>query len=57
MLPGFNKFSLSKILFFMAFLLQKRYDIDTNMRGEERAYVVTGQYDKVLPMDLCILNN
>ena len=24
------------------------------MRGEERAYVVTGQYDKVLPMDIFI---
>ena len=51
MLPGFNKFSLSKSYFSWLFP-KKRYDIDTNMRGEERAYVVTGQYEKVLPMDL-----
>ena len=50
-LPGFNKFSLSKSYFSWLFP-KKRYDIDTNMRGEERAYVVTGQYEKVLPMDL-----
>ena len=51
MLPGLNKFSLSKSYFSWLFP-NKRYDIDTNMRGEERAYVVTGQYEKVLPMDL-----
>lgn len=28
------------------------YEASTNMRGEKRAYVVTGQYEKVLPMDL-----
>jgi Na+-transporting NADH:ubiquinone oxidoreductase subunit A len=28
------------------------YDLDTNMHGEERAFVMTGQYDKVLPMNI-----
>ena len=51
MLPGLNKFSLSKSYFSWLFP-NKKYDIDTNMRGEERAYVVTGQYEKVLPMDI-----
>ena len=53
MLPGFNKFSLSRS-FFSWLTPTKKYDINTNMRGEERAYVVTGQYDKVLPMDIFI---
>ena len=30
----------------------KKYDLDTNYHGEERAYVVTGQYEQVLPMDI-----
>lgn len=50
-LPGFNKFSMSKSYFSWLFP-KRKYDIDTNMRGEERAYVVTGQYEKVLPMDI-----
>ena len=29
----------------------KRYDIGTNMNGEERAYVVTGEYEKVFPYE------
>ena len=50
-LPGLNKFSMSKSYFSWLFP-KRKYDIDTNMRGEERAYVVTGQYEKVLPMDI-----
>ena len=50
-LPGFNKFSMSKSYFSWLFP-KRKYDIDTNMRGEERAYVVTGQYEKVFPMDI-----
>ena len=49
--PGFNKFSMSKSYFSWLFP-KRKYEIDTNMRGEERAYVVTGQYEKVLPMDI-----
>lgn len=49
--PNFEQFSLSRTLFSW---LQpnKRYDLDTNMNGEERAYVVTGQYEDVVPMDI-----
>ena len=50
-LPGIDKFSISKSYFSWLFPTRK-YNIDTNMRGEERAYVVTGQYEKVLPMDI-----
>jgi len=49
--PGLNKFSMSKA-YFSWFSPSKKYDLDTNYHGEERAYVVTGQYEKVLPMDI-----
>ena len=49
--PGFNKFSISKT--FPSFLCpKKKYTLDANYHGEERAFVVTGQYEKVLPMDI-----
>jgi len=50
-LPGFNKFSASRA-FFSWLMPNKKYNINANMHGEERAYVVTGQYEKVLPMDI-----
>tara|TARA_X000000950_G_scaffold227624_1_gene274811 strand:+ start:6169 stop:7521 length:1353 start_codon:yes stop_codon:yes gene_type:complete len=31
---------------------KKGYDVDTNMNGEERAFVVTGEMEKVFPMDI-----
>jgi len=50
-LPGLNKFSLSKSFF--SYLTPKRkYRLDTNFHGAERAYVMTGQYEQVLPMDI-----
>ena len=49
--PGFNKFSASKL--FPSFLFpKKRYTLDANYHGERRAFVVTGQYEAVLPMDI-----
>lgn len=49
--PGFNKFSASKL--FPSFLCPKKhYTLDTNYNGERRAFVVTGQYEKVFPMDI-----
>jgi len=32
--------------------LKKSFNVNTNPHGEPRAYVVTGQYEKVLPMDI-----
>lgn len=50
-LPGFGKLSLSRTYF--SWLTPNRaYNLDTNTHGEERAFVMTGQYDKVLPMDI-----
>lgn len=51
LLPGTKKLSLSRT--FISWLLPHRtYELDTNTHGEERAFVMTGQYDKVLPMNI-----
>ena len=50
-LPGVHKFSASKT-FFSWLWPSKKYNLDTNMHGEERAYVMTGEYEKILPMDI-----
>jgi Na+-transporting NADH:ubiquinone oxidoreductase subunit A len=51
MMPGLDKFSASKT-FFSWLSASKKYEINANMHGEERAYVMTGEYEKVLPMDI-----
>jgi len=52
---GFNGFSLSRTSF--SFLSpNKERDLDANMNGEERAFVMTGQYEKVFPMDIYPVN-
>lgn len=50
--PGFDKFSASRA--FPTWLMPKgkEYDLNTNNNGEERAFVVTGQYDAVFPFDI-----
>jgi len=49
--PGIDKFSFSHT--FLSSLFPKRnYRLDTNLHGGERAFVVTGQYEKVMPMDI-----
>lgn len=49
--PGFDKFSMS-----MAFPTWitggKKFNLNTNLNGEERAFVVSGQYEKVFPFDI-----
>lgn len=51
LLPGLHKLSLSRTYFSWLFP-KKRYELDTNTHGEERAFVMTGEYDKVLPMNI-----
>jgi Na+-transporting NADH:ubiquinone oxidoreductase subunit A len=50
-LPGLNKFSFSHS-FFSYLTPNRKYRLDTNFHGAERAYVMTGQYEKVFPMDI-----
>jgi Na+-transporting NADH:ubiquinone oxidoreductase subunit A len=49
--PGFKKLSRSN-LFLSRIFKPKNFDITTNYHGGERAYVVTGQYEKVFPFDI-----
>ena len=46
-----NKFSLSRTLWSWI-MPSKAYRLNTNMNGEARAFVVTGEYEKVLPMKI-----
>jgi len=50
-LPGLKKFSISKT-YFSWFSPNRKFRLDTNFHGAERAYVMTGQYENVLPMDI-----
>ncbi len=50
-MPRLRKFSISKSYF--SWLMPKReYASDTNLNGGKRAFVMTGQYEKVFPMDI-----
>ncbi len=49
--PGFNKFSNSRT-FFSWLTPGKKHELNTNLHGEERPFVVTGEYEKVFPMDI-----
>lgn len=49
--PGLNKFSMSRS-FFSWLTPNKKYELNTNLHGEERPFVVTGEYEKVFPMDI-----
>lgn len=49
--PGFDKFSNSRT-FWSWLNSSKKYRLDTNMNGGHRAFVMTGEYEKVLPMDI-----
>ena len=49
--PGFDKLSMSRT-FFSWLTPNKKHDLTTNMHGEERPFVVTGEYEKVFPMDI-----
>lgn len=50
--PIFNKVSATRALTFSWMQPNKKYDLDTNTNGEHRAFVVTGMYEKVFPMDI-----
>lgn len=51
MSPGATKYSASRT-FLSKLSFGKKYVIDTNYHGEQRAFVVNGQYDKVMPFDI-----
>jgi len=50
-MPGFDKFSFSRV-FFSWMAPNAKYVMDTNLHGGYRAFVFTGMFEKVLPMDI-----
>lgn len=50
--PVFNKISTSRALTFSWLNPKKKYDLNTNTNGEHRAFVVTGAYEEVFPLDI-----
>ena len=50
--PVFDKISTSRALTFSWLMPNKVYDLDTNTNGEHRAFVMTGIYEEVFPLDM-----
>jgi Na+-transporting NADH:ubiquinone oxidoreductase subunit A len=50
--PVFNKLSVTRALTFSWLQPKKEYDLNTNTNGEHRAFVVTGSFEKVFPLDI-----
>lgn len=52
--PQMNRLSAHRALLLFSFLngKKKEYTLDTNMNGEERAFVQSGMFEKVVPMDV-----
>ena len=52
-LPSLKKLSFHRGLGLLSFLFpKKKYQLDTNTHGEERAFAQTGVFEQVLPMDI-----
>lgn len=54
-MPRLNKFSMSRTYFswLTKYLLPKKsYQFDARILGGERAFIMSGEYDKVVPMDI-----
>lgn len=49
--PGFNKFTAGKTYLSKLFP-KKSYILNANLHGGERAFVLSGQYEKYVPMDI-----
>ena len=50
-MPGFGKYSAGRT-FFSWLMPSREYRLDTNLNGGRRSIVMTGQYERVLPMDI-----
>ena len=49
--PRFGTFSVSRT-FFSWLTCRKEYEIDARVKGSERHMIMSGEYDKVFPMDI-----
>ncbi|SDH04175.1 Na(+)-translocating NADH-quinone reductase subunit A [Winogradskyella thalassocola] len=50
--PVFDKVSNTRALTFSWLTPNKKYDLNTNMNGEHRNFVLTGNYEQVFPLDI-----
>jgi Na+-transporting NADH:ubiquinone oxidoreductase subunit A len=50
--PSTSKLSFHKAIGMLSFLNKGEFKVDTNTHGEERPFVVTGVFEKVMPMDI-----
>lgn len=50
-LPGLNKYSFSRS-FWSWLMPDRKYSLDTNINGGQRAFVITGLYEKVFPFNI-----
>lgn len=50
--PIFNKISPTRALTFSWLFPNKKYNLNTNTNGEHRAFVMTGMYEEVFPLDI-----
>ncbi len=51
-LPGFGKFSMSRSFFSWLSPKNKEYTLDARLQGGVRAMIVSGEYDRVFPLDI-----
>lgn len=51
-MPRMKKFSVNRSYFSWLLGSKKEYDLDTNINGGERAFIMSGEYEKVFPMDI-----
>ncbi len=52
LMPVFKKESITRALTFSWMMPKKEYILDTNKNGEHRAFVLTGNYEEVFPLDI-----
>lgn len=50
--PVFNKLSITRAGTFSWLFPNKKYNLNTNTNGEHRAFVLTGEYEEVFPLDI-----
>ncbi|GIM53671.1 Na(+)-translocating NADH-quinone reductase subunit A [Capnocytophaga cynodegmi] len=50
--PVFNKVSTTRAMTFSWLNPKKKYNLNTNTNGEHRAFVMTGMYEEVFPLDI-----
>ena len=51
-MPRFNQFSVNRSYFSWLMGNKKEYVLDARIKGGERHMIMSGEYDKVFPMDI-----